>query len=136
MGLTIEWGTNTECDGLTSITECPSAKSVAILQFNNLALRGEFHPHTSSYEKRYNIHISNMISEEISKFVQVQWNLDVLVFHIYFLKNLIILLLYAIPISDDNYIFQNPAKINRLIYGNTGFNISQGKIPIILIVIS
>ena len=83
----------------------------------------------NNYEKRYNIHISNMISEEISKFVQVQWNLDVLVFHIYFL-------LYAIPISDDNYIFQNPAKINRLIYGNTGFNISQGKIPIILIVIS
>ena len=90
----------------------------------------------NNYEKRYNIHISNMISEEISKFVQVQWNLDVLVIHIYFLKNLIILLLYAIPISDENYIFQNPAKINRLIYGNTGFSISQGKIPIILIVIS
>lgn len=83
----------------------------------------------NNYEKRYNIHISNLISEKISKFVQVQWNLDVLVSHIYFL-------LYAIPISDENNIFQNPAKINRLIYGNTGFSISQGKIPIILIVIS
>ena len=31
--------------------ECFSAKSVPILQFNILALRGEFHPHTSSHSK-------------------------------------------------------------------------------------
>ena len=52
MRLTLEGGTNTECGGLTSMKECFSAKSVPILQFNILALRGEFHPHTSSSNKK------------------------------------------------------------------------------------
>ena len=49
MRLTLEGGTNTEYEGMFF-----SAKSVPILQFNVLALRGEFHPHTSSYFQKDN----------------------------------------------------------------------------------
>ena len=52
MGLTLDGATSTECDGLTSMNEeCFSAKSVPILQFDILALRGEFHPLTSGFLK-------------------------------------------------------------------------------------